>query len=96
MTDPPDRRTNPALRRRIDELIDRVHDARAEIVERGLNAVRDPDHDDGDDRADADRRAGDRADDAGPDGARPGGAPRASRARAKAARRDDAPDGAGR
>ena len=83
MTEPPDRRTNPALRRRIDELIDRVHDARAEIVERGLNAVRDPDqNEDGDDGAHAGR-------------ARPEGAPRASRPRAKDTGRDGAPDGAG-
>jgi hypothetical protein len=67
MTEPPERRNNPALRRRIDELIDRVHDARAEIVERGLNAVRDPDGPD------------DGGDGAGTDGARAEGAPRAKR-----------------
>jgi hypothetical protein len=34
-----DRRTNPALRRRIDQLLGRVRDAREDIVDRGLNAV---------------------------------------------------------
>jgi hypothetical protein len=34
-----ERRTNYALRRRIDQLIGRVREARAEIVERGLDAV---------------------------------------------------------
>jgi hypothetical protein len=39
MTDRQDRRTNHALRRRIDQLIARVQAAREEIVERGLDAV---------------------------------------------------------
>src|SRR4051794_19744635 len=39
VTDSEDRRTNYALRRRIDKLIGRVHAAREEIVERGLDAV---------------------------------------------------------
>jgi hypothetical protein len=82
MTEPPERRNNPALRRRIDELIDRVHDARAEIVERGLNAVRDPDDPD------------DGGDGAGTDGARAEGAPRAKRP-TKDTGRDGVPDGAG-
>ena len=44
MTDNGERRTNHALRRRIDKLIGRVHEARAEIVEKGLEAVHeDPD-----------------------------------------------------
>jgi hypothetical protein len=34
-----ERRTNHALRRRIDQLLHRVQDARAEIVRRGLDAV---------------------------------------------------------
>jgi len=34
-----DRRTNHALRHRIDQLIDRVRAAEEEIVERGLDAV---------------------------------------------------------
>jgi hypothetical protein len=34
-----ERRTNLDLRRRIDELLDRVTAAREEIVERGLDAV---------------------------------------------------------
>jgi hypothetical protein len=38
------------LRRRIDKLLGRVHEARAEIVERGLDAV----HDEPDRTADAD------------------------------------------
>jgi hypothetical protein len=41
VTDNGERRTNYALRRRIDKLIGRVHDARAEIVEKGLDAVHD-------------------------------------------------------
>jgi hypothetical protein len=41
VTDDDERRTNHALRKRIDKLIDRVHDARAEIVEKGLDAVHD-------------------------------------------------------
>jgi hypothetical protein len=39
VTDSGERRKNEALRRRIDKLIGRVHEARAEIVERGLDAV---------------------------------------------------------
>jgi hypothetical protein len=39
VTDSGERRKNHALRRRIDKLIGRVHEARAEIVERGLDAV---------------------------------------------------------
>ena len=50
MTDNGERRKNYALRRRVDKLIGRVHDARAEIVEKGLEAV----HDDGDRREPAD------------------------------------------
>jgi len=42
VTDNGERRTNQALRRRIDKLIGRVHAAREEIVERGLDAVHDP------------------------------------------------------
>jgi hypothetical protein len=34
-----ERRTNPKLRRRIDELLERVRAAREEIVESGLDAV---------------------------------------------------------
>ena len=42
MTDrEPDRRTNYALRRRIDQLLGRVRAAQEEIVERGLDAVHD-------------------------------------------------------
>ena len=41
VTDSAERRRNHALRRRIDKLLGRVHDARAEIVERGLDAVHD-------------------------------------------------------
>jgi hypothetical protein len=52
VTDSAERRKNHALRRRIDKLIGRVHDARAEIVERGLDAVHDDD--DRDDAAGAD------------------------------------------
>lgn len=40
MTDNGERRTDHALRRRIDKLLGRVHDARAEIVERGMDAMR--------------------------------------------------------
>jgi hypothetical protein len=36
-----ERRTNPELRRRIDELLGRVMAAREEIVESGLDAVHD-------------------------------------------------------
>jgi hypothetical protein len=43
VTDNDERRTNHALRQRIDKLIGRVHEARAEIVEKGLEAV----HEDG-------------------------------------------------
>ena len=39
MTDREDRRTNHALRRRIDQLLGRVRAAEEEIVERGLDAV---------------------------------------------------------
>jgi hypothetical protein len=53
VTDSGERRTNHALRRRIDKLIGRVHEARAEIVERGLDAVHeDPKRDDADARDD--------------------------------------------
>jgi hypothetical protein len=41
VTDNGERRENHALRRRIDKLIGRVHEARAEIVEKGLEAVHD-------------------------------------------------------
>ena len=41
MTDRRERRTDHALRRRIDQLLGRVHAARDEIVERGLDAVQD-------------------------------------------------------
>jgi hypothetical protein len=41
VTDNGERRTNHALRQRVDTLIDRVHAAREEIVEKGLDAVRD-------------------------------------------------------
>jgi hypothetical protein len=44
VTDNGERRKNHALRRRVDKLIGRVHEARAEIVEKGLEAVHeDPD-----------------------------------------------------
>ena len=36
-----ERRTNPELRRRVDELLSRVMAAREEIVEAGLDAVHD-------------------------------------------------------
>jgi hypothetical protein len=39
MTDASERRTNHALRRRIDQLIRHVRESRAHIVERGLDAV---------------------------------------------------------
>jgi hypothetical protein len=39
VNDRPERRTNHALRRRIDQLIHRVRSAQEEIVERGLDAV---------------------------------------------------------
>ena len=49
MTDSAERRSDHALRRRIDKLLGRVHEARAEIVERGLDAVHeDPDPDEAD------------------------------------------------
>ena len=41
VTDSEDRRTNHALRRRIDQLLGRVRAAQEEIVERGLDAVQD-------------------------------------------------------
>jgi hypothetical protein len=41
VSDGAERRINDALRERIDELIGRVQAAREEVVERGLNAVRD-------------------------------------------------------
>jgi hypothetical protein len=64
MSDPADRRTNDALRRRVDGLLGRVSDARAEIVERGLDAVRgpepyEPDPSDSASRGAAERPAGD-------------------------------------
>jgi hypothetical protein len=40
MSHRPDRRTDHVLRARIDQLLGRVHDARLEIVERGLTAAR--------------------------------------------------------
>ena len=54
MTDNGERRKNHALRGRVEKLIGRVHEARAEIVEKGLDAV----HDDPDrrDRADDDSK----------------------------------------
>jgi hypothetical protein len=39
MSHRPDRRTNHELRARIDKLLGRVHDARLEVVERGLTAA---------------------------------------------------------
>jgi hypothetical protein len=39
VNDRPERRTNHALRRRIDQLIGRVRSAEEEIVQRGLDAV---------------------------------------------------------
>jgi hypothetical protein len=51
VTDNGERRTNHALRRRVDKLIGRVHEARAEIVEKGLEAVHD-DHERGNPAAD--------------------------------------------
>ena len=48
MTDSAERRKNHSLRRRIDKLIGRVHEAREEIVAKGLEAVHDdPDRRDG-------------------------------------------------
>jgi hypothetical protein len=43
-----ERRTNHALRRRIDQLIGRVRAAEDEIVERGLDAVQETKQADGD------------------------------------------------
>jgi len=65
VTDNGERRKNHALRRRVDKLIGRVHEARAEIVEKGLEAV----HDDTDRRepGDDDRQ---RPSDVGPADAR--------------------------
>jgi hypothetical protein len=57
VTDSGERRKNHALRRRIDKLIGRVHEARAEIVERGLDAVHDDPKREADD-ADAAPKAG--------------------------------------
>jgi hypothetical protein len=42
VTEPAERRTNIALRGRIDQLLAHVRAARAEIVERGLSAVEKP------------------------------------------------------
>jgi hypothetical protein len=39
MSDRAERRRNHALRRRVDQMVERAHAARAEIVERGLDAV---------------------------------------------------------
>jgi hypothetical protein len=39
MPDRPDRRTDPARRRRVEQLLARVHRARADILEAGLAAV---------------------------------------------------------
>jgi hypothetical protein len=39
VTEKGERRSNHAMRRRVDKLIGRVHEARAEIVEKGLEAV---------------------------------------------------------
>ena len=39
MSHRPDRRTDHVLRARIDQLLGRIHDARQEIVERGLAAA---------------------------------------------------------
>jgi hypothetical protein len=55
VTDSGERRKNPALRRRIDKLLGRVHEARAEIVERGLDAVHDEPEADGDAKRDGRR-----------------------------------------
>jgi hypothetical protein len=48
VTDSEDRRTNHALRRRIDQLLGRVRAAQEEIVERGLDAVQETKDLDGD------------------------------------------------
>jgi hypothetical protein len=42
MTDRPDRRTDHARRRRVDQLLARVRSARDEIIDRGLDAVHGP------------------------------------------------------
>jgi hypothetical protein len=42
MNEPADRRSNPALRGRIDEYLARVRAAREEIVQRALDAVHGP------------------------------------------------------
>jgi len=47
VTDRRERRNDLALRRRIDQLLGRVHAARDEIVERGLDAVQDTKDQDG-------------------------------------------------
>jgi hypothetical protein len=44
VNDTPERRVNDALRRRIDTLLERVEAARAEMIERALDAVH-PDRD---------------------------------------------------
>jgi hypothetical protein len=60
VTDSGERRTNHALRNRIDKLIGRVHEARAEIVERGLDAVHeDPGREAPDERGGTRRSKGD-------------------------------------
>jgi hypothetical protein len=48
VTDRRERRTDLALRRRIDQLLGRVPAAREEIVERGLDAVQETKDQDGD------------------------------------------------
>ena len=54
VSESPERRRNPALRRRIDQLLGRVRAAEAEIVERGLSAVHDaPPAENGDAEPDA-------------------------------------------
>jgi hypothetical protein len=62
--DRPERRTNHALRHRIDQLIGRVRSAEEEIVERGLDAVQDEKAADGDGSDGARRTARDGDDDA--------------------------------
>jgi hypothetical protein len=62
VTDSEDRRTNHALRRRIDQLLGRVRAAQEEIVERGLDAVQDAKDIDGEaaprrPRAESDKRS---------------------------------------
>jgi hypothetical protein len=58
MTDRTDRRTDHVRRRRVDLLLARVRRARADIVDRGLDAVHGPDRREPspDADADADRR----------------------------------------